>query len=219
MTPQTASRLHAILTEIGLDPSLVGEQISSGRQHWIYAYGDEEVLKVPRSMTYTGFSGGVPFQNIIHDLEILSRYLKRFIPRTIVYYCSGSRYVIRQQRYTNPEFITHANLAEVRQQLQELLRQNKKIKQKYSLSIDFFGQYGMKETLRGLLAGDEKRACLSNLVIVRGSRGPRVKIIDINLSELVPRPFSGVSLSRWVVDRISYELNKLLLRLAFNINA
>lgn len=207
---------------ITLPPSAVktfsvhnARRISHGRQHEIYAFKEKFVIKVPRKKK---FEPPLPKEQILEDLAILSRYFPNNLPRTDVYDHPKYGYVIVQEYLKDIQPIGVKGPYSIRSQLRNILRQNRKMKEKTKLSLDFFGHSGFDSILKGIFSLDKKRVKLCNLGVVP-MQSRKVYILDTNLSLLTPMRQGRRMWLQYMVDIVSYNANKLFLFLWFGEKA
>ena len=207
------------LSNFDLDRGCLGEQISAGKQHQIYLYGDDQVAKIPRRSLYMKVYGPFHYETVVRDLNILNDFLGEFVVSTQVLRSKSndSDYVILQQRIKDAQFITGINFSDVRDDFVRIVEANAQIILQQRVSLDFFGNIGFQ---RSLLASSLRRkdmALMNNLLVVRENSRLRIKIADTNLSELRLHFHHEVGVFQWLVNSIVFKITKFLIQDNFDV--
>lgn len=207
-----------MLLVCGLDPALLGEPISAGRQHHIFHYGPTQTVKIPRRSLYMRLYGAIPSQAVTRDVHLLQTHLGPYtVPTTVYPGKSGRSYVVLQEFLGGAQFLTGINFPDVREDFASIAAVNRTVLRQHNLSIDFFGNLGFKQSLPAALLGQPQRALLNNLMVAQVDGRPRIRIVDVNLSEL-KRKTQDVRLFHWLVDRGLFLLTRWMIRRLFAID-
>lgn len=96
-----------------VDPTLIGEKIGAGLQHHVFAYDTDWVIKMPRLWVRLSFH----HTDKEHELTVLQRHVRDFIPETYVVpykksYCyiqkrvfGGTSLSLEHSHITTPAFL------------------------------------------------------------------------------------------------------------------
>lgn len=196
------------LRDLSLDLNLVGEFVSKGKQHYVYRYGSDQVIKIPRQSLYMQAYGKISPGLIRQELELLQKYFGDFyLPTTLITnqekyaliqaYLEQGRPVLPQDVVTWPDQFSKLS------QAMQLVRQE-------GFELDIFGYVGMTKTTRSLLGLDQ--ACLTNILINQD----KLQIVDTNLSVRWSTSAGFNGFHRWM-DWWTAEYGRLLLKLQFGV--
>jgi hypothetical protein len=200
-----------------IDMPAIGRIIAAGRQHFVCAYQSNRVIKVPQNSLYMNIYGPSDYHAIERELDILNTFFAEFMPQTHVLGSSRHKgYVIVQERLNDFEFITQTNFASIQEQFKRMVNINRHIVREHRASLDFFGNLGLQRTLRASLRRKPDGALMNNLVVVRQTGQPSIKIVDTNLSELALG--KDITPFRWAVDSLVFQTTRFLLRDNFRIH-
>lgn len=208
------------ITQFDLDPALLGEVISAGRQHTIFRYDANQVLKLPNRSLYMKIYGAFTYEIVRRDVELLRSYLPRYLPPTEVLHGQqdADDYVIVQEYFPTARFVSGREFARVRDQFAEIAEANRHIIDDHNLSIDFFGNQSFRTSLLAALSGRKEQALLNNVVVVDDQHGqPQLWITDVNLSELRLGFRADDSLPRWMIDNAIFALTRWMIWRLFGI--
>lgn len=208
------------IAHFDLDPALLGDVISAGRQHTIFRYGDTQVLKLPNKSLYMKIYGAFTYEIVHRDVELLRRYTPHYLPPTDVLHSNhdADDYVVVQQYFPDARFVTGKEFARVRDQFAEIAAANREIIEAHDLSIDFFGNQSFRTSLIAALTRRNEQALLNNIVMVEGDAGqPRLWIMDVNLSELRLGFRADDSLPRWLIDNAVFALTRWMMSRLFDV--
>jgi hypothetical protein len=208
------------LQSFDLDPALLGEVISAGRQHTIFRYGADQVAKLPNRSLYMKIYGAFTYEIVHRDVELLRRYVPRYLPPTTVLHGNqdADDYVVLQHYYPHARFVNGAEFARVRDQFAEIARGNHQIIDQHDLSIDFFGNQSFRTSLIAAITGRKEDALLNNVVMIDDEHGQaHLLITDVNLSELKLGFRADDSFPRWLIDNAVFALTRWMIWRLFNV--
>lgn len=203
------------LRSFEIDLSAVGALLAKGKQHFVFAYGKDQVIKVPRSSAYNKLYGLIPARIIKTDLQLLEKYCSDFIPNTQVL-VSKKKYIIIQKRVLKPAFVTQFTVEKVRPDLEKLLASGEKLFKEQGLFLDIFGYQGMTQSILALLQMNKTRALMTNVVIDFGQTKPKLYLVDTNLTSL-PQQNHPANIFHRVVDLITIMNTRILASWAFGL--
>ena len=129
-----------------IDRTKIGERVGAGLQHIVYAYGDAEVIKLPRA--WMRFA--VSYEQKKKRMEIVREYFAEYMLETKVYLYNDS-YCYIQKRVFEPDFLRLREIGGGT--ITDLLRRDKEIRKRYRMSIDFVGSQALVNFVRGLFSG------------------------------------------------------------------
>lgn len=199
------------IAHFDLDPTLLGDVISAGRQHTIFRYGETQVLKLPNRSLYMKIYGVFTFEIVHRDVDLLRRYLPRYLPPTEVLHShhDADDYAVVQEYYPHARFVSGREFGRIREQFAEIAAANRRIIDEHNLSIDFFGNQSFRTSLVAALTGNKEQAILNNVLMVDDETGqPYLRITDVNLSELKLGFRADDSLPRWLIDNAVFALTR-----------
>ncbi len=208
------------LAGFALDPALLGEVLSAGRQHTIFRYGEAQVLKLPNKSLYMKIYGAFTYEVVHRDVELLRRYAPRYLAPTEVLHGNHNAddYIVVQDYYPAARFVSGHEFPRVRDQFAEIVAANHALIHQHSLSIDFFGNQSFRTSLLAAVTGQPGSALLNNVVLVEDDAGkPQLRIIDVNLSELRLGFRADDSLPRWLIDNGLFALTRWMIWRLFGI--
>lgn len=208
------------IVHFDLDPALLGDVISAGRQHTIFRYGDTQVVKLPNRSLYMKIYGAFTYEIVHRDVELLRRYTPRYLPPTEVLHSSidADDYVVVQQYYPHARFVSGGEISRIRDQVAEIAAANREMIDAHDLSIDFFGNQSFRTSLFAALTGHQEQALLNNIVMIDDDMGrPHLLITDVNLSELKLGFRADDSLPRWLIDNAVFALTRWMMWRLFGV--
>lgn len=195
------------LTHFELNPAQVSDLIGQGKQHIIYRYGDNHILKIPKRSLYMQTYGALEYEILQRDLGILRNCIGDFIPQTEVLASDdGEHYIVIQEWLRGAQFVNHANFPLVREQFLRIVEANCAIIAQHHLSLDYLGYLGFQSSIRASLLRRRSLALMTNLLVIDTETGPALRIVDINLSELGFRREGGITLFHWLMDTFSFRM-------------
>lgn len=203
------------LRSFEIDLSVVGSLLAKGKQHLVFAYGKDQVIKVPRSSAYNKLYGLIPARIIKTDLQLLEKYCSDFIPNTQVL-VSKKKYIIIQKRVLKPAFVTQFTVEKVKPDLEKLLASGEKLFTEQGLFLDIFGYQGMIQSILALLQMNKTRALMTNVIIDFGHAKPKLYLVDTNLTSL-PQQNHPANIFHRVVDLITIMNTRILASWAFGL--
>jgi hypothetical protein len=214
-------QVKVYMRDFDLDPALLGDLISSGKQHRIFRYGPRHIIKTPRRSLYMKVYGAFDYETIKRDMDVLLRYMPQFCVETEVLRSAldVDDYVIKQVYLGESEFITGVNFPHIRDDFATLVQLNRQIIKDHRLSVDFFRNHGYLQSLRASVSRRKERALLNNLLVVPHDNAYRIQITDINLSELRWHRHKHVSLIQWMIDYTIFQSSRFLIRDLFGVKA
>jgi hypothetical protein len=209
------------LADFDLDPALLGESISAGRQHTIFVYDRTQVVKVPNKTLYMAMYGAFHYEVVKRDVDLLAHYVPQFLAPTHVLHSlhNAEDYVIMQKYLPTARFVTGDKFTLVRDQFAQMVSANQQMVRAHGLSIDFFGNHSFRQSLIALLTGRKQRALLNNILILEDGSTSRLVITDVNLSELRLKLDADFTLSRWLIDNGVYWSSRWMIRALFGLSA
>jgi hypothetical protein len=209
----------AYLADFDLAVERLGDVILEGKQHAVYRYGDDQIIKVPKRSLYMKLYGAIDYDAVLRDVTLLQTHLSEFIVPTQVLQSrrSPDQYVIVQTYLPDATFITGDRFPAIRDDFARIVAVNRQFIEQYRLSIDFFGNIGFQRSIIASLLRRRDLALLNNLLLVERAGRPYIKITDVNLSELRLWWRADVKLFHWIVDSAVFTITRLLIRDHFGI--
>jgi hypothetical protein len=212
------------LEDFDLNAGLLGRVLTAGRQHTIFMYGDEQVLKLPNRSLYMRVYGGFTHEIVQRDVDILTEHLPAFIVNTRVLASrdDDEDYAVLQDYLPTARFMSgrdYDRYPQVREQFAEIVRANQHLNDAHRLSIDFFGNQSFRQSLLAALIGRREGALLNNILIIEADGAARLVITDVNLSELRLGWTEDVNFFHWLIDRALFVLTRWMLRRLFAVRA
>jgi len=195
-----------------IDAAKVGEYIGRGQQYSVYAYGDSQVIKIPRLRRWYP-SATADEQK--RDLDFLQGNFPDQALRTKIHVAGkGNDYCVLQKRIAGTN-LTPEEDSGVRGDFEEIIEKNRRLVRDAGISLDFFGLEGIKSCIRSQVSPGILPE-LSNLVVVDKRHVPRQtteKILDrraANPSLEAPKeniygPVSDESISTAIQDWLTKE--------------
>jgi len=183
-TPSSSDKTH--LKYCGLDPTQAGLWLGAGAGHDVYAYGDTQVVKIPKIRWIKEKLSIITAEDATRSMKIIGQHFREYSLRSRVHPSSkGNSYCIMQQRLESFENLTSAHLRankHLTDQLNDIIRRNKRLAEKDGFSLDFLGKEGCVQTaLSSVLFGTPQ---MSNLVVVGHGSSAQIFIVDSNMLSL-----------------------------------
>jgi hypothetical protein len=223
MSPNLPPIEKALVQQFPIDATLVGNTLGQGMGHTVYAYGQEEVLKVPRlGHIKTERTPSLSAERRQETVAIIKAYFPdNALETKVITSPTTPTYLMRQRRLGSFANITPGNAPTVQAQLDELLATNHRLLRERGMSLDFLGKEGMTQCVRSHTSPSVEPA-MSNLVIEATENGPKIVIADMSLLRLSKlngqkTPNQG----SWVVNGVTgvtFGINRRLIRRAFGID-
>jgi hypothetical protein len=188
--------------------------LSYGRQHTIYQLTDRYVIKIPRTKL---LEPQLPLEQIKEDLALLKTYFPDFMLKTEVYPDQRYGYVIIQEYIPHLTALGYPELETVRNEFEFLIALNRSMRDATNVSLDYFGHLGLLKTFTGIVSNNKRLFCLSNIAV--DPQTQRIVILDTNLSLLTPKRKNRWMMLQFLVDIVSYYINKILLCYCFNLRS
>lgn len=198
--------------------SKITEKLGAGMGHVVYAYGDDEVLKIPKWRRLKhGSNPTLTAERRIETVDMIARYFGNYaLDTTVISSETNPSYLMIQRRLKNFRNLTPSNMHEVGEQLDDLMAINQKLHREQKMSLDFMGKDGMINTVKSRVSNSVEPE-MSNLVIEDTPEGPRLVIADMSLLRL-GRDNHTNSLSgrrSWIINAVTYGVNRRLIRKRF----
>lgn len=193
----------------------IGKMISKGKQHFVYEYGKNQVVKIPRRSVYNRLYGILDVDVIKADLELLFKYCKPFIPNTEIFE-KDDAYIIIQDKIAKPSFVTQSRIQNITPELLTLIHSGKNLYKNHGVFLDIFGYQGMTQSLIALLQLNKTRALMTNILIDYSHDKPKLFLVDTNLSS-VPQKTHPANFFHKSIDILTISLTKFLTSWAFDI--
>lgn len=197
-----------------IDMASIGGFLGYGSGHFVFAYGDESVLKIPRNVT-----DPLRLEEKQKDIDTIQRAFPQFaMPTELVgsRFCPG--YCQLQPRLIDFEDITPANLGLVEDDLKLVISGNRGIIEREGKTLDFIGLKGILKCLAAELSG-RVLPTITNLVINEPATSPGLRIMDMNLLRIGTQHHADDLDGLWhyVSSNASAILTKKLLERRFGV--
>lgn len=197
------------MADFDIDVAAIGPLIAQGKQHCIYRYGSDKVIKIPKHTLYMRAYGRFTYEDIRAELAILKTFLNDFIVDTQVLHSDHhDGYVIVQDLLREYAYVTAANFALVEHDFIQVVEANRNIIRTYGLSLDLLGNKGLLHSFAASLVRKKEWALMNNLLVVPVEGRYTVKLVDLNLIHSGWNTESG--LFRCLVDQWCYTLSRFL---------
>ncbi len=210
----------AYLADFDLEVQRVGDVLLEGKQHAVYHYGDDQIIKVPKRSLYMKLYGAIDYDAVLRDVTLLQTHLSEFVVPTQVLQSrrNPDQYVILQAYLPDAIYITGDRFPAIREDFARIIAVNRHFIEQHRLSIDFFGNIGFRRSILASLLRRREMALLNNLLLVERDGRAHIKITDVNLSELRLWWNADVKLFHWIVDSAVFTITQLLIRDHFGID-
>lgn len=210
----------AYLADFDLETRYVGEVLLEGKQHAVYRYGDDQIIKVPKRSLYMKLYGAIDYAAVLRDVRLLQTHLSEFVVPTQVLQSrrNADQYLILQTYLPDAVHITGEHIPAIRDDFARIVAVNRSFIEQHRLSIDFFGNIGFRRSIIASLLRRRDLALLNNLLLVERDGRLQIKITDVNLSELRLWWRADVRLFHWLVDWTVFSITRLLIRDHFGID-
>lgn len=188
--------------------------LAYGQQHDIFELNNNWVIKIPKDLTLAPVISSDESEK---DIKVIDEYFHQYMPETFVIDSDKFKYVVIQQKIDKAKNLQLSRIIKhikIRNQFNDVVRLNDIIIKKHNLSLDFFGHHGLMSTLKGLAIFSKKYFMLSNII---EGKDEKLYIVDTNLTYLGPIAKNRSGLRRAIIDKFSFWLNKILLRICFKI--
>lgn len=117
-----------------INPALIGKKVGSGLQHHVFAYGTDQVIKIPRWWMRWSFR----YEDKVREFELLKTHAEDFIPETHVAPYENS-YCYIQKRITEATILSLEHAQVSISTFGELQKRNKQLIRSTKRSMDFIG--------------------------------------------------------------------------------
>lgn len=206
-------KLFLYLCHFPIDPTKVGRKLSEGLQHFVYEYGKNEVVKVPRFDVVNLIYGVLNPVDVEKDRKLIEKHFKKYLIKTKVYSSKDNElYCIVQERVRNKLNINSQNIHLVMEQFNDIYTRNKKLEESSGYSLDLWGKSGILRSVKKSIRKTNVFIEMTNLVIEKDELSNyRAKIIDTNLFRI--RISLGFMI-RVFTDRVIYQLSDYVLKKA-----
>lgn len=197
----------------GVDKDMVGRQIAEGLQHYIFEYGEDKVLKVPKLDLPNLIYGMLNPKDVESDWKLINQYFRKYIVETRVYASKDNElYCVIQKKIRNKLNINSHNIDLVLKQFNDIYLRNKKLEFLTGYSLDLWGKSGILRSIRKSIVKSNIFIEMTNLIIEQDElKNYRIKIIDTNLFKV---EISFGYLVRIFTDKIIYMLSDFVLKRA-----
>jgi hypothetical protein len=204
--------LKQYLENFQFDIDKVGKRIAEGMQHFVYEYGENEVIKFPKfdltNLTY-GILNPVAAEK---DWQLIAKNFAGFCVPTRIYSSTDKRlYCIVQERIHNRLNLTSHNIELVMDQFNEIYTRNKKLEETTGYSLDLWGKSGILKSINKSFKRTNIFIEMTNLVIEKNNDQYKIRIIDTNLFKI---RFELNYVFRVFTDRIIYSFSDFVLKKA-----
>lgn len=204
---------HRFVSFKSISPSYIQEYIGEGRNHLVYRYKNNWVIKIPK------MQGSIAYSNskvLKQDIKLIKRYFPELMVTTkLLSNKDKTDYVILQKFCADSHEIVGEIDDVVRQQLEKIIRQNKKLFKITGHSLDLFGSSGFVTSLLAVCIPGVKPK-LSNILLQKKGSGLSLFLVDTELLRLSKLTRTWSSIRFHIRSWISYKLTSFLLRRAFN---
>lgn len=212
------NNLYTYLADFDLDLSQVGGFVACGRQHAVYRYKTNQVIKIPQSSLYMRVYGGLTYQHVLKELSLLKTFLPDFIPQTqILSTPKHDGYVVIQEFLPHAPCTRPAHLPHVAHDFERIIKGQQALRQNHGLSLDLLGNKGLQQSIIASLIRQKERALMHNVLLVKRSGCYTVRIVDFNLFH-VKADNQDVPLFRRIIDYACFVLSRVLLKDNFGLS-
>lgn len=207
------SKLNKFLSNFEVDCNLVGNKIAEGLQHYIYEYGENYVIKIPKFDFVNLLYGVLNPSDVENDKNLIEKYFKKYLVETKVFASEDQElYCIVQERVKNKININSHNIDLVIKQFNEIYLMNKKLEFLTGYSLDLWGKSGILRSIKRSIGKSNIFIEMTNLIIEKDEGGShKIKIIDTNLFKV---EMSVGYIVRIFTDKIIYSLSDFVLKKA-----
>lgn len=172
----------------------IGRLVSRGKQHLVYTYQDDWVIKVPRQTWFMQLYGLLTPETLQRDLFLLQQYFEPYLAATQILPHEDTYCILQQRIQGRP--IRAKESPSVREQLRLIWSANAELKREHGLFLDVFGFLGITTSSASLLTGGLISPRMTNMLVDESSN--RILIVDTNLS--TTRQRAGSSLAHTTID-------------------
>ncbi len=194
-------KLSGYIESCGVESSLVGKLIAKGMQHYIFEYGEDYVLKVPKYDLFNTVYGILKPREVMGDWKIIKQVFPEFALDTQIFGSKSSEfYVIIQKRVRDFSNLTSTNIHSVMDQFAKIHKRNKLIEDRFGYSLDLYGKSGLIHSFNRSFGKVKVFIEMTNLIIDHEIQSsPRIRIVDTNLYRIRGE---NMRLSRILTDKI-----------------
>jgi len=201
-----------------INPGDVGLCVAEGGQHYVFRYKEDQVIKIPKRSILMRLYGFYKVEDLKKSDQLLNELFPGYFLDTEVLASRNHRhYVIIQAYLINGEFLTVKNFSKVKDQFLQIVAQNRVLKQKHRLSLDYISFRGFFISLKALIFRKKYQAEMENLMIAKINDNYRLKIVDSNLLELKPNITKRLNPFHWLIDQVFFRGSKILIKDTFGI--
>jgi hypothetical protein len=197
-----------------LDPGKVGEQIGIGAQHTVRAYGEDQVIKMPRLETMRDVVSLVvgriltpTTDRLRKDLDLAEEYFgDHVLPTAVVLDTRHRYYCMLQPRLDSLEAVVPEHvLADeiIKSELTAIVNANRDLYAKHRVFLDMMGWNPRNVVMM--------RPALENVVKVPETRGKQLQLPDVTL-------FNPDYSARGVYFAFLREVQRANMRLGFGMD-
>jgi hypothetical protein len=205
------SKLAGYVESCGVNSLYVGEFLAQGMQHYVFAYGKEFVIKIPKFDLFNSLYGILKPNEVDSDWKIIRQFFEEYVVDTKVFNSPDKkRYVVIQKRVHNFENVNSSNIQSVLKDFQALHNRNYILETKLGYSLDLWGKSGILKSIRKSFGRINVFVELSNIVIDKSNpKKLKLKIIDTNLYRIRG---NNIGISRILTDKIIYLFSDYFLK-------
>lgn len=195
-----------------IDVGHIQEYVGEGRNHLVFKYKDLWVLKIPKVIGAFNYSD---LATLTKDLHLIKKYFPQLMITTkLISNSNQSDYLIIQKYCKDGDEIVGEIDSGVREQLQQIIYQNKKLYTHTKCSLDLFGSSGFITCLCALVVPGIKPK-LSNILLSQSRKRLKLFLVDTELLRLSSASKCWLSLHFHIRSWISYKLTSFFLRTTF----
>jgi hypothetical protein len=208
---QNHSKLAGYVESCGVNSLYIGEFLAQGMQHYVFSYGKDFVIKVPKFDLFNSLYGILKPNEVDSDWRIIRQFFEEFVVDTKVFNSPDrERYVVIQKRVHDFENVSSSNIQTVLKDFQTLHNRNFILETKLGYSLDLWGKSGILKSIRKSFGRINIFVELTNIVIDKSNpKRHKLKIIDTNLYRIRGK---NIGISRILTDKIIYLFSDYFLK-------
>lgn len=188
----------------------LGPFLGQGLTHRVYAYGDKQIIKVPKK-------GYIKKQEAAQQLkksyDLCREYFPEYVWKSEII-TSARGYAVLQKRFSKLESLSQSNMHEVEDQFDDVIKRNHKLRKERRYTIDFTGFGGFKKTVKWLFNRNVV-VTLDNFVVVRKGKKMHIILEDFQLLNLNFGRSTLNNIYRLCIYQVSFRMNAAILRMIF----
>lgn len=204
--------LKEYLANFDIDETKVGKSIAEGMQHYVYEYGDNDVIKFPK-FDFVNITYGILKPRAVEkDWYLIANNFNDYCVPTKIYTSENKRlYCIIQERIKDRINLNSHNINLVMDQFNEIYTRNKQLEEATGYSLDLWGKSGILKSVKKSFQRTNIFIEMTNLILEKTGDKYRIRIIDTNLFKI---KFDMAFFFRVFTDRIIYSFSDFVLRKA-----